>query len=617
MTAFEVVTLFPELVEAFARTGIMGRAGREGAVEIHATNPRDFTHDRHHTVDDVPFGGGAGMVLKLEPVLAALASLESARGPTRRILLTPTGRPFTQRDAERLSAFPRLTLLCGRYEGIDDRIRADVDEAISIGDFVLNGGEIAAMAIIEAIARLGDGVLHNPDSARDDSFTAVDGVSIGPHLEHPHYTRPPDVHGRAVPRVLLAGDHARVAAWRTRASLVRTWTVRPELRPRWSVASDAPMSLWVAKGAEAMLELEVLATAGLAEIVFEARSPSAAEGRAPTPHPGSGGASTITPRFGESLTDLRRRRRKGGRGEPLVIVLREGLTSAPVSAHDPRRDADPLAGGAVDLGEGVDQPLVNHVAPLLDLLAMDVARGELEGVAPAGPASPASRASPASAASAALGVGPPPSQGGSVLGGAQPGGTSGGARTLHVPAGLVLVLVPDLGPSQSAPIAAPSFVEFAISPALGPTTEVPTVAPTAAPASVVRASGPLDSPVSAIPVSAIPVSAIPASVIPASAFPESTKGQPFEGQASSARSPRSSTHPEQEIGTPVQGSAPDDLARADRRPSSLAFVARMIDASRPRWSGGVTPLDVSIAIASLVDALRRAGREQPPSEFTP
>jgi len=516
MTAFEVVTLFPELLQAFASVGIVGRAGRDGTVEIHATNPRDFTPDRHRIVDGIPFGGGAGMVLKLEPVLAALASLEAARGPTRRILLTPTGRPFTQRDAERLGTYPRITLLCGRYEGIDDRIRADVDEAISIGDFVLNGGEVAAMAIIEAISRLSSGVLHNPDSARDDSFTAVEGRSLGPHLEHPHYTRPPVVAGRAVPSVLLAGDHGRVSLWRTRASLVRTWAVRPELRPAWCLDEDTPVVLWVARGGEALLDVTRLAASGVSELSFEGARPPELAGSAPEEGPGAvvanatanrgqpPGASLLV-RAGESLAELRRRRRRHGRGEPLIVVLREAASIAEPLVR-PLVDQD----GGVEIGDSVDQPVVDRVAALLDLLAHE--RPEVIRVPP------------------------------------DPAGSAACGR-LAASAGLILVLAPDQG-GRSALIASNGFVELLLR------------APRAA----------IDT-------------------------------QEGVGRLESAQIARDLESPEP--------------APTERDLGSLAFVARMIDASRPRWTGGASPLAVSTAIASLVRALRRAGREPSPPEFTP
>jgi tRNA (guanine37-N1)-methyltransferase len=227
---FEVLTLFPQAVADFVRSGLVGRAIERGAVQIHCTNPRDFSEDRHRTVDDVPYGGGAGMVIKPTVVAAAIESIVEDRGPAHVVLLSPSGRPFTQAVAARLATLPRIALLCGRYEGIDDRIREHyVDEVLSLGDFVLNGGEVAALAIIEAVARLHEGFVGNPQSIRAESFQ--DGES-GRLLEHPHYTRPVDFRGHPVPAVLLGGDHQAVERWRYRASLIRTWSLRPDLRPQ-------------------------------------------------------------------------------------------------------------------------------------------------------------------------------------------------------------------------------------------------------------------------------------------------------------------------------------------------------------------------------------------------
>ena len=223
---FEVFSIFPEIVEAFVGAGLLSKARERDLVQVHCTNPRDFCHDKHRSVDDAPFGGGAGMVIKVEPVVAALEAVTAARGPMHRILLTPSGARFDQRVAERLAQLPRIALLCGRYEGIDDRIREHwADECLSIGDFVLNGGEVAAAVIIEAVGRLHEGVLGNPDSIAHESFAESDV------LEHPHYTRPASFRGHEVPPVLLAGDHGKIEAWRRRSACLRTWLVRPELRP--------------------------------------------------------------------------------------------------------------------------------------------------------------------------------------------------------------------------------------------------------------------------------------------------------------------------------------------------------------------------------------------------
>lgn len=236
---FEIFTLFPGAVADFLRAGLIGKALEQDLVAVHCTNFRDFTHDRHRTVDDTPYGGGPGMVMKIEPVVAALEHVERERGPMRRILLTPSGPRFDQRTAERLARLPRIGLVCGRYEGIDDRVRERyIDECLSLGDFVLNGGEVAALAIVEAVARLCEGVLGNLDSAARDSFSLGDMSSSsgqdhpGAWLEFPQYTRPPEFRGLAVPGPLLAGDHAAIARWRLHEAWRRTWDLRPDLRPR-------------------------------------------------------------------------------------------------------------------------------------------------------------------------------------------------------------------------------------------------------------------------------------------------------------------------------------------------------------------------------------------------
>ncbi|MCA9635019.1 MAG: tRNA (guanosine(37)-N1)-methyltransferase TrmD [Myxococcales bacterium] len=225
---FEVFTLFPQAIQAFLASGLVGKALAGGLVAVHCTDFRDFTHDRHRTVDDTPYGGGAGMVMKIEPVVAALESVERARGPMHRILVTPSAPRFDQRVAERLAELPRIAVLCGRYEGIDDRVReGHVDECLSLGDFILNGGEIAALAIIEAVSRLREGVIGNPESAALESFARA---AEGTWLEHPHYTRPVEFRGARVPEVLLGGDHQAIARWRAEAACRRTWALRPDLR---------------------------------------------------------------------------------------------------------------------------------------------------------------------------------------------------------------------------------------------------------------------------------------------------------------------------------------------------------------------------------------------------
>lgn len=217
---FVVLTLFPDVVHRYAAAGVLGRAVEKGAVSVETIDMRDFTDDRYRSVDDVPFGGGAGMVMKPEPVARAI---ESAGPVAHRVMLTPSGRPFEQADAARWAKLDSLMLVCGRYEGIDQRIRDDfVDDAVSIGDYVLSGGELAALVVLDATMRLRPGVLGNAESLDHESYN--DGL-----LENPHYTRPAVWRDRPVPEVLLSGHHARIAEWRRRASLQRTRTLRPDL----------------------------------------------------------------------------------------------------------------------------------------------------------------------------------------------------------------------------------------------------------------------------------------------------------------------------------------------------------------------------------------------------
>ncbi|MCA9539869.1 MAG: tRNA (guanosine(37)-N1)-methyltransferase TrmD [Myxococcales bacterium] len=223
---FVVLTLFPGIVQAYAGEGILARAVERGAVQVETVDIRDFTDDRHRTVDDVPFGGGAGMVMKPEPIARAIESV----GPVdARVLLTPSGRPFEQADAHRYAKLDSVLFLCGRYEGVDQRIRDDfIDDALSVGDYVLSGGELAALVVLDATMRLLPGVLGNADSLSSESYT--DGL-----LEHPHYTRPAQWRGRPVPEVLLSGHHGRVGEWRRRESLRRTARLRPDLLQKASL----------------------------------------------------------------------------------------------------------------------------------------------------------------------------------------------------------------------------------------------------------------------------------------------------------------------------------------------------------------------------------------------
>ena len=245
---FEFVTIFPELVRQFVGSGLMGKAIDAGRVEVHATDPREFTTDKHRSVDDAPFGGGAGMVMMAEPVARAIESVEERRGRSLRVLVTPSAPRFDQRAARELATHDHITFLCGRYEGIDDRIREQMaDRVYSLGDFVLNGGEVAALAMFEAVARLREGVLGNPESVETESFAARDEDEAS-CLEHPHYTRPAVWRGHAIPEVLRSGDHERVASWRERVALQRTHMLRPDLRPTIEALREAvsmPMRLVV------------------------------------------------------------------------------------------------------------------------------------------------------------------------------------------------------------------------------------------------------------------------------------------------------------------------------------------------------------------------------------
>jgi tRNA (guanine37-N1)-methyltransferase len=219
-----VLTLFPEALSAYVNASILGIAQEKGLVEIRLVDFRDFARDRHRTVDDRPFGGGPGMVLKPEPILDCVEWLERRDGPFHKVLLTPAGAPFRQGDARRLAREERILLLAGRYEGVDERVCLLAEwEYISIGDFVLAGGELPALCVVEAVARLVPGVLGDERSCEQESFEAGGG------LEHPHYTRPRTFRGREVPSVLLSGDHGAIETWRRRESERRTRARRPDL----------------------------------------------------------------------------------------------------------------------------------------------------------------------------------------------------------------------------------------------------------------------------------------------------------------------------------------------------------------------------------------------------
>ncbi len=219
----DVFTLLPEVFPAYLNASILARARERGLLEVGLHNIRDYATDKHKMTDDEPYGGGGGMVMKPEPIFHAVESVLGRPPTCPVILLTPQGRPFTQAVARELASLPHFALLCGRYEGVDERVREHlVSDEISIGDFVLTGGELAALVVIDAVTRLLPGVLGDPDAPAKDSHAA--GL-----LEHPHYTRPAVFRGWEVPEVLRSGDHARIARWRREQSLLRTLQRRPDL----------------------------------------------------------------------------------------------------------------------------------------------------------------------------------------------------------------------------------------------------------------------------------------------------------------------------------------------------------------------------------------------------
>lgn len=219
-----VVTLFPEMFRAVTDFGVTGRAVKNGLLELQTWNPRDFTHDKHKTVDDRPYGGGPGMLMMVQPLRDAIHAAKAATGDSAKVIyLSPQGRKLTQQGVEELAKSDSLVLVCGRYEGVDERIiQTEVDEEWSIGDYVLSGGELPAMALIDSVSRLVPGVLGKKASAEQDSFS--DGL-----LDCPHYTRPEVLDGLDVPAVLLSGNHEHIRRWRLQQSLGRTLLRRPDL----------------------------------------------------------------------------------------------------------------------------------------------------------------------------------------------------------------------------------------------------------------------------------------------------------------------------------------------------------------------------------------------------
>jgi len=224
---FDVVTLFPEMVESVANVGVLGRAVKHGQIQLNSWNPRDYTTDKHRTVDDRPYGGGPGMLMKVKPLKLAIEDAKKAAQDmavnSRVIYMSPQGKTVTQQDVKKLAELPGVIIIAGRYEGIDERIiETHVDEEWSIGDYVLSGGELPALVLIDAIARMIPGVLGDENSAQQDSF--MQGL-----LDCPHYTRPEEIDGRTVPQVLLSGNHRDIERWRLQQSLGRSWLRRPDL----------------------------------------------------------------------------------------------------------------------------------------------------------------------------------------------------------------------------------------------------------------------------------------------------------------------------------------------------------------------------------------------------
>ncbi|WP_440996976.1 tRNA (guanosine(37)-N1)-methyltransferase TrmD [Arhodomonas sp. SL1] len=231
---FDAITIFPEMFRAITDFGVTRRAVEAELIRVHTWDPRDYATDRHRSVDDRPYGGGPGMVMKVEPLQGAIrAARACAPAGAPLVYLSPQGRPLTQGRVAEWAEMAGLILLCGRYEGVDERlIEAEVDEEVSVGDFVVSGGELPAMMVVDAVSRMVPGVLGHADSAIEDSF-------VGGLLDCPHYTRPEEIEGRRVPEVLLGGNHQAVERWRRKQALGRTWLRRPELLPEGGLDEQA------------------------------------------------------------------------------------------------------------------------------------------------------------------------------------------------------------------------------------------------------------------------------------------------------------------------------------------------------------------------------------------
>lgn len=232
-TRFDIVTIFPSIINAYLGESILKRAVRNGLLDVKVYDIRDYTTDKHRTVDDYPYGGGSGMVMKIEPMFNALKAIGADGEERRKILLSPQGRTYNQDIAEEFfQEGKRILLICGRYEGIDERVRETlIDEELSIGDYVMTGGELASLVIIDSVARLCPGVLGDDDSSKEESFTW--GI-----LDYPHYTRPPEFMGQVVPGMLLSGNHAKIAEWRRKEALKRTLENRPDLLKKAALSAE-------------------------------------------------------------------------------------------------------------------------------------------------------------------------------------------------------------------------------------------------------------------------------------------------------------------------------------------------------------------------------------------
>ena len=227
----DILTLFPRMISSYTEESILGKAREKGLLLVTAVDIRDFAAGKHHVCDDTPYGGGAGMVMKVEPLALAIEASKKRLPSAKVLLMSPRGQPLKQTKVREFAQASEMILVCGRYEGVDERVMAFVDEEVSLGDFILTGGELAALALVDAVSRLIPGVLGNEVSAQTETFE--EGL-----LEHPHYTRPPEFRGQSVPEVLLSGAHARIARWRRWHSLRLTQAHRPDLFAELRLSKD-------------------------------------------------------------------------------------------------------------------------------------------------------------------------------------------------------------------------------------------------------------------------------------------------------------------------------------------------------------------------------------------